>query len=130
MYSFAWSGVFAALRLDDFFQRGVHVFRHSFGVAADEEMRAFAVEPLPKLGRVFLHAMLHVDLLLLVARESAIDPRQKTFALHLREFVLVKIIAASRAASRRRATISRARRWLCVPARKRGKARCRCRGRP
>ena len=55
------AGAQPAVRRDDLVQRGVDVLRHARGVAAHVEMGA-VLEPRPKLGAVFAHLVLHVDL--------------------------------------------------------------------
>src|SRR5260370_15134236 len=79
----------AAVLRGDFEQRVVDVLGHALGVAADIEMRAF-VEPRPELGRVLAHAMLNVDFLGLVARESEIELFKHAAALPIDDLVFVQ----------------------------------------
>ena len=77
--------------LDDFSKRRVDILRHPFGIAADEKFRAF-LEPFPDLGGVFLHPVLHINLLGLIARQGGIDAREVSFFFERREIVAVEII--------------------------------------
>src|SRR6266852_3699468 len=81
----------AALLRGDFQQRVLDVLGHALGIAADIEMRAF-VEPRPELGRVLAHAMLNVELLRLVTRESEIELFKHAAALPIDDLVLVEKI--------------------------------------
>src|SRR5262245_48418591 len=69
----------AAMRAHDLGQRAVDVARHAFGVAADIDMRA-GLEPRPQLPPVLAHPVLDVDLVLLVAREGGVEPREQAVA--------------------------------------------------
>ncbi|CAK0117384.1 Uncharacterised protein [Burkholderia pseudomallei] len=73
---------------DDRLQRRVDVLRHARRVAAHVEMRAL-LEPCPQRRPLLEHAVLHVDLLRLVARERDIEPREEAVRAHLRELVAV-----------------------------------------
>jgi len=72
---------------------GIHVFGHAACIAANVEMSSL-FEPIPKLLGILDHAMLHVDLEILVPRKSGIEPSQHTFALVRFEFFLIEKVAA------------------------------------
>src|SRR5260370_9784001 len=85
------SCAFAALFRGDFQQRILDVLGHALGIAADVEMSGF-VEPRPERGRVLAHAMLKVDLLRLVARESKVELLEHAAALPIDDLVFVEKI--------------------------------------
>src|SRR6185437_6880937 len=64
------------------------------GGAADEEMRA-VVEPRPERRGVLAHAMLDIDALRLVARESGVEPRQEPVARVIAQLRLVEKIGVA-----------------------------------
>ena len=64
---------FAALLLNDFSERGVHVLGHATGIAADEEMSTLAIEPFPNLSSVLQHFVLDIRFTGLIARPGTIE---------------------------------------------------------
>src|SRR5579872_6548705 len=70
------------------FERRVDVSCHPVCVAANVEMRTF-FEPCPQLRTLLAHAVLHVDLLRLIARESDIEAGQQTAVAHRFQFVSI-----------------------------------------
>ena len=50
----------AALLLNDLAQRGIDIFGHPAGVAANEELRSFVIDPFSNLGRAFEHLVSHI----------------------------------------------------------------------
>src|SRR4051812_3003793 len=83
----------AALFLNNLSQGRVDILGHAPGIAADIEIGAFAIEPFPNLGCIREHFVLHVDLVCLIARPRAIEPRQKSIARETRPIFLVGVIA-------------------------------------
>src|SRR5208282_342130 len=81
----------AALLLRDVNQRLVHVFGHVVRVATDVEIGA-VLQPRPKLLGLFEHAMLHVDLVGLVAGERQVEPVELALALITQQFVAIEEI--------------------------------------
>ncbi|CAB3833067.1 hypothetical protein LMG26842_01935 [Achromobacter dolens] len=73
-------------------EHGVHVLGHAFGIAADIEMRAL-LQPRPELRAVLAHAVLHVDLGRLVARERQVQPCQQAVIAQRLQFVAIVEIA-------------------------------------
>ena len=57
---------FTAMFLHNFAQCGIDILGHAARVAAHEEVRTFRVEPLPNLGGVVPHPVLHVNFLGLI----------------------------------------------------------------
>src|SRR5580704_13507234 len=88
------SRALAAVLRRDFQQRVLDVLGHALGIAADIEMRAL-VEPRPELGRVLAHAMLNVDLLRLVARESEVELFKQAAALPIDDLVFVQKVGGA-----------------------------------
>src|SRR5690349_2173607 len=84
-------GCEAALLGDDFGECLMHVARHSLGVAANVEMRAF-LQPRIEVARPLLHPMLHVDLSGLVTRERHVHARQHAVLQELLPFALIEEI--------------------------------------
>ncbi len=78
---------------NDIDQREFDVLGHALGVAADIDVRAVS-EPGPQIAAGFAHAVLHVDLLIAVARPGERQPRQQAALFHRLEFVLVEKIVA------------------------------------
>src|SRR5262249_324666 len=68
------------------------IFGHPFGVAANIKVCS-RLQPLPKLGSVFFHPMLHVNLVGLIAGEGQIKSVQFTGSLILKKFVAIEKIA-------------------------------------
>src|SRR5262249_6854370 len=73
-----------------------HVLCHVLGVAADVEMRA-VVEPIDEIVPRLPHAVLHVDLFGLIAREGEIDPAQRAIRERLLPFELIEEIVGEAA---------------------------------
>ena len=71
---FGGSRIHAAFLADDVGEAAIDIARHAGGIAADIEMRA-VLEPRPQFGGVLQHAVLDVDLVVLVAREGGVEPR-------------------------------------------------------
>src|SRR5208283_4633855 len=65
----------AAFALDNAHERGMDVRGHGVDAAADVEVGPF-LQPAVKLAALLQHAMLHVHLVALVAREGHVQPRQ------------------------------------------------------
>ena len=76
--------------LDDAVEGFVDIVGHAGSVAADVEDGSF-VEPCPKLGTFFEHAVLHVDFLRLVAGECGGELIEGAIGLVGGEFVLVEV---------------------------------------
>src|SRR6267378_4942667 len=53
----------------------MNILRHSLRIAADIKVSSL-LQPGPKFLCIFQHSMLHVDLVLLIARKSQIQPMQ------------------------------------------------------
>src|SRR6185436_16181370 len=77
---------------DDVDKRPLDVLGHPLGVAADVDVGAFG-EPGPHLAADLAHAVLHIKLLLAVARPCERQSREQTRRLHRVEFFLVEEIA-------------------------------------
>src|SRR5690606_14679830 len=75
-------------RPDDRQQLPFDVGRHPLLVAADEQLGA-VLEPGPDVARLLAHAVLHVDLLRLIAREGEVQA-QEAVALPRRQFLFVE----------------------------------------
>ena len=86
--------VHAAFGHGDAAQGGIDVLGHPRGVAADVEVRA-VLQPAPQVGGVFHHAVLHVDLAGLVARERGVQPGQRAVAQPGFEFGAVEEIVGA-----------------------------------
>jgi hypothetical protein len=65
---------------NDLAQRGIHILGHPARVAANEKLPAFAIDPFPNFRRVLQHAVLHINLMGLVARPGAVESREKAVA--------------------------------------------------
>ena len=72
-------------------QRRIHVPRHAGRIAADVEMRPL-LQPAPQVGGRLQHAVLHVQLVRLVARERGIQPRQRPILVPRCQFCFVQKI--------------------------------------
>ena len=68
------------------------VLGHAFGIAADVKVGS-TVEPAPEFGSLLEHAVLDVDFLGLIARESGGEFVEMTGFLGLGKFITVKKIA-------------------------------------
>src|SRR5438552_3942379 len=86
-------GAFAAFFADNFAQRRIDILGHAARIAAHEKMRALRVGPLPNLRGVFLHPVLDVNFLGLIARPRAIEPCQNSLLQIRLEFISVSKIA-------------------------------------
>ena len=73
----------------------LHILGHAQRVAADINVRAF-LDPRPQIAPGLAHAVLHVDLLLAVARPGERQAREQAGGAHLAELLLVEevVIAA------------------------------------
>ena len=74
-------------------QSFIDIFGHAACVAADVEMSPL-LQPIPKLLCILDHAMLHVDLEILIPRKCGIEPSQHALALVRFELFLVEEVAA------------------------------------
>src|SRR2546423_1778264 len=70
-------------------QRLMHVFGHPLGVPANIKVRPL-LQPGPKLSGIFQHALLHVNLLLLIARKGDIKAVQVASFLIIEKFGAVE----------------------------------------
>ncbi len=73
-------------------QGSVHVLSHALRIAADVEARAI-LQPSPQLSGLLEHAVLHVDLLLLVPGEGQIEAGESSIGLHGMQFFTIEKIA-------------------------------------
>ena len=85
---------FAAGLLDHLVQGGINVLGHALGVATDINMRSL-LEPGPHIPCVFQHAMLHVDLLDLIAGECRLQARQSPVGERSLKFFAVEEIGGA-----------------------------------
>ena len=92
------------------------------------EMRAL-FEPRPERGGVLQHAVLDVNLVLLVAREGGIEAGQEPVAAIGGQLVREQEVGVAPRITEKRASCGRWRRSRGAPAKRRGTARSRCRGR-
>jgi hypothetical protein len=74
-------------------QSFIHILGNAACVTANVEMSSL-FEPIPELFCILDHAMLHVDLEILIPRKRGIEPSQHTIALIRFEFFLVEEVAA------------------------------------
>src|SRR6516225_6240600 len=79
--------------LDYLMQSFIDIFSHAACIAANIEMSSL-FEPIPDLLGILDHAMLYVDLEILIPRKCGIEPSQHTFALVRYQFFLVEEVAA------------------------------------
>ena len=108
MYSSRGVLAHAALRFNDAMQRGVHILRHAAGVAAHVDAGA-ALNPTPQLRTLFDHAVLHVDLAFLVAREGGVHAREVAVREHRFKFLAIEKIGGSAALSEEEPVLARRR---------------------
>src|SRR5690606_41611108 len=83
----------AAMLGDDGLQCRIDVPGHAAGIAADIEAGA-RLQPGPQFPALFAHAVLHVDLLCLVAGECPVQPRSEehTSELQSREKLVCRLL--------------------------------------
>src|SRR5690349_428666 len=79
---------------NDIHQRALDVLGHAFGIAANIEMRALR-EPGPQFTADLAHAVLHIELLLAVARPGERKPREQARGFHRVELVLIEEVAVA-----------------------------------
>src|SRR5688572_14022601 len=72
-------------------QRLMNVFGHALGIAANVKVRA-GLKPRPELGRVLLHAGLHIDFFGLITTKRQVEAIELAGFLPAREFLAVKEI--------------------------------------
>src|SRR5665213_1187591 len=79
---------------DDVDQRALDILGHALGIAADVDVGALC-QPRPQLAADLAHAILHVELLVAVARPRQRQPRQQPRRLHRVELVGIEEVAAA-----------------------------------
>ena len=72
-------------------QRGIYIFRHLQGVATNIEVSS-GVEPAPKFGGIFLHLVLHINLMFLIPREGAVQLSEKLVLPQRLELIAIIIV--------------------------------------
>ena len=77
-------------------QRRLDVRRHASGIAADVQMRA-VLQPCPELRAVLGQAVLHIDLVLLIARERDVEAREHALIAPAEPVGLVEEVELERA---------------------------------
>ena len=88
----------AGLLFDDGVQRGVDVLGHAGGIAADVDAGAF-FKPRIEARGLLEHAVLHVDLAVLIAGEGEVEAGEMAVGVHGLEFVLVEEVGGGAALS-------------------------------
>src|SRR5690606_13480325 len=81
----------AAVFGHDVVQGLIHVLGHALGVAADVEVPA-GFEPRPEFGAGLAHAVLHVELVGLVAGKGGVDAGEQAGFLPGADLVLIKVV--------------------------------------
>src|SRR5690606_21151340 len=80
-------GSLSSVLFHNFVEGAVHIHGHALGISADIKVSAL-LKPLPEFRAVFLHAVLDVNFLFLVARERGGEIVQNTRGLQGLEFLL------------------------------------------
>src|SRR5207248_11497742 len=93
--SLTWEG---GLLFDDGVECGINVFGHAGGIAADVDAGAF-LKPCVEVGGLLEHAVLDVDLSVLIAGESEIEPGEMPVRVHGLEFFLIEKVGGGAAFS-------------------------------
>src|SRR5262245_36796457 len=75
----------------DFLEHPIHIVCHPAGITTDIEVRAL-LQPRPYLRAFLLHAILHVDLVLLIPREGNVESRKRAIKQPGFDFVAIKKI--------------------------------------
>ena len=128
MYSVAASRVEAALLLDDGVEGGVDIFGHAGGVAADVDAGS-VFEPLPEGRSLFEHAVLHVDLALLIAGEGEVETGEVSVGVHGLKLVAIEKIGGGAALAEEEPVAAGCAEGAALMQESSGRERCQCRGR-
>ncbi len=81
----------AAVFFDNLVEGGIDILRHPLRIAADIEIRA-VLEPIEKLGAVLVHAVLHINFVLLIAGKCRVEPVKRSIRQRRLQFFAVEKI--------------------------------------